>query len=238
MPVRKLPKKIELCPIIDAILELRLETTAPSEAFFGVLYSVFGKDFPQITKLPILQLPDAIRETDPSLFFKPHYKLASDKFALQIGPRVLTISSHPVYSGWTEFSKNIHRILDEVAKQKLVKRFTRVGIRYLNFFPDTNIFDQVVLQVMQDGSMLPNRETTVRTVFDIGDIKAKLNMGNSVNVVVNKQKKTGSIIDIDVITDKGLDNLKPTIEKCHDEEKKLFFGLLKETYEKTLHPSY
>lgn len=238
MTGRKLPKKIELCPIIDAIVELRLETDIPSEAFFGVLYKEYGKDYPRLTKLPILQLPSVVIDSDPALLFKPHYKLWNDNFALQIGPRVLSMSSHPKYSGWTEFSKNIFKIIDDVIKQKLVKKISRVGIRYLNFFPSINIFDHVLLKITKDGSPLANRETTIRTIFETGDIKAKLNIGSNVEVVSNSQKKNGSIIDIDVISEKVPDNIKLAIEECHGEEKRIFFGLLTEEYEKSLKPSY
>ena len=237
MPFRKLPKKIDPCPIIDAIIELQLESSVPSEAFFGLLYNRFGKDFPQLTKLPILQLPDVIRESDPSLLSKPHHKLSNDRLALQIGPRVLSISSHPKYVGWSDFSRTVYKILDDVNNLKVIKRFTRLGIRYLNFF-EMNIFDQVTLQITMDNSPLKNSETTIRTIFESGDLKSKLNIGNDITVIVDKQKKRGSIIDIDVITDKGLENIKDTIEKCHLEEKRIFFSLLKEDYERTLNPSY
>lgn len=74
-----LPKTIDPCPIVDALLEIRFQTLTHPNAVFGLIYNELQKDFPKVENLPILQLPDAIRASDPNFKFKPQYKLACQR---------------------------------------------------------------------------------------------------------------------------------------------------------------
>ena len=58
-----------------------------------------------------MQLPEPVRRKDPNLKFKPYYKISNDNYAIQIGADVLTISSFPKYTGWTEFQQEINYFL-------------------------------------------------------------------------------------------------------------------------------
>jgi uncharacterized protein (TIGR04255 family) len=69
----KLPKTINPCPIIDALLEIRFRTTTHPNAVFGLIYNTLQEDFPRVESLPILQLPDQVRAADPNFKYKPHY---------------------------------------------------------------------------------------------------------------------------------------------------------------------
>ncbi|NJW55502.1 TIGR04255 family protein, partial [Salinimicrobium oceani] len=103
----KLPKRIDPCPIVDALVEIRFSTKINSNAVFGLIYNSLQPEFESVENLPIQQLPEPVRSSDPNLRFKPHYRVKSENFIVQIGPDVLTISSHPNYLGWTRFSEEI-----------------------------------------------------------------------------------------------------------------------------------
>ena len=78
-----IPKKITPCPIIESILEIRFNTKIPSEAIFGMVYSrIQGRFFPNMEKLPILQIPDQLRSNDPNLMFRPTHKLYKDNLLI------------------------------------------------------------------------------------------------------------------------------------------------------------
>lgn len=78
----RLPLKIDPCPIIDALVEIRFSTTIHPNAVFGLLYNALQTDFSKVENLPILQWPEAVRSSDPSLQFKPHYKISSKEFVV------------------------------------------------------------------------------------------------------------------------------------------------------------
>jgi len=108
-----------------------------------MIYNVLQVDFPKVENLPILQLPEAVRATDPNFRFKPHYRILNNKFVAQIGSDVLTISSFPKYAGWDEFSKQIFSILDRIKKVGIIDSAIRIGIRYINFF-DNDILKTLI----------------------------------------------------------------------------------------------
>ena len=67
------PKKITPCPIIESVVEIRFDSAIPAEAIFGVVYNAFNDIFPnKPINLPILQIPEQIRNSDPNLQYKPH----------------------------------------------------------------------------------------------------------------------------------------------------------------------
>src|SRR5659263_57254 len=109
-----LPVKISPCPILDALLEIRFSSKINSNAVFGLIYNALQTNFPKVESLPILQLPDVVRATDPNFRYKPHYKISNEKYVLQIGPDVIAISAFPNYVGWEEFSDKIFDILDKI----------------------------------------------------------------------------------------------------------------------------
>ncbi|MCE2887858.1 MAG: TIGR04255 family protein, partial [Pseudanabaena sp.] len=78
--MQSIPKKITPCPILQAVVELRFETVLPSDAVFGILYSLLSSQYNTFEKLPILQIPEILRSQDPNLRYQPAYKLIDDNF--------------------------------------------------------------------------------------------------------------------------------------------------------------
>ncbi len=60
--------------IVESVFDIFFETTAITENFLGLIEQV--DEFEVITKLPILQIPEAIRKNDPNFKFQPLYEIA------------------------------------------------------------------------------------------------------------------------------------------------------------------
>ena len=132
---RFLPSRIEKCPLIDALIEFRFEAAIAKSAVFGVIYNLIRNDYRgNVINLPILQIPEQIREVDPNLKFKPLYRIEGDKFIIQIGYDVLSISSKMPYVGWPEFSQHSLSLINKIIQEGIIKRVSRLGHRYINFF--------------------------------------------------------------------------------------------------------
>lgn len=232
-----LPKAINPCPILDALFEIRFTTNIHSSAVFGMVYNILQTEFPKVENLPILQLPESVRATDPSFKFKPHYRISNERFVTQIGPNVITISSFPEYTGWDEFSRQIFNILKKIEEVGIVNLVTRIGIRYINFF-DNDIFKDIDLQISIGDSAITYKNTIVRTEIEQDSFKSSLQVANN----ANHNNKLGSIIDIDTFTETNLKDFfaikEELISDGHKKEKELFFSLLKENFIKTLNPTY
>jgi uncharacterized protein (TIGR04255 family) len=232
-----LPKNINPCPIVDALLEVRFTSNINANAVFGLIYSVLQKDFQKVETLPILQLPDIVRASDPNLKYKPYYKISNENFVIQIGPDVISISSFPKYLGWESFSKIIFDALTKIESVGIINVIERIGIRYINFF-ETNVFEKVNLKVCIGTDDILYKNTIIRTEIEQGEFNSTLQVAN--NAIIND--KLGSIIDIDSFVTKNLDAFfsrkTELINAGHLKEKELFYSLLKPEFLNSLNPTY
>ena len=238
-----LPEKIENCPIVEAVFEIRYSSKYPEDAIFGVLYAAV-KDFftekPQA--LPILQLPEAVRVQDPNLKYQPYHKLVKNDFIFNIGPKVLAFVNKTPYAGWSRWSDFFYTILEKVQSTQVIDFAERIGLRYINFF-NFNIFDKVKLRIELINRKIQKEPTNLRTeILDEGFTKI-LQIANSVNIIINDQKMTGSLIDIDCLYYFSKENnffneYCTIVENAHNKEKELFFSLLKESFLNKLNPIY
>jgi uncharacterized protein (TIGR04255 family) len=234
-----LPKKISPCPIVDSILELRFATSFPHDAIFGIVYNAFKSDYPRYESLPILQLPEPVRKADPNLKFKPYYRLSNDKFVIQIGADVATISSFPEYVGWDIFKTEITSFFNTIKALAIIDDVSRIALRVINFFPDVDIFQQAKIALIISEEPIVSQKTLLNTgfVYDHG-INSTLNISNDAMINLTQ----GSIIDIDTFREynKVFDvySIISEIEMIHDKEKALFFSLLKDDFLKKFNPEY
>ncbi len=233
-----LPEKIENCPIIDAIVEIRFETNIYPHAVFGVLFHALKHRFPNVENLPILQLPEQLREMDPKLKYSPHYKATDGAYQVQIGPRVFTLSSPVPYAGWRAFSEVLHSCYATLFSLNVIEKVTRLGIRYINFF-DLDIFDKINLQVTLNNELHIPINTHLRTQLAAGDFLVNLHISNSAKF----ENRSGSILDLDTYKEYDeemdfKDHMGSELDKGHEIEKKAFFSLLNAAFLHSLHPVY
>ncbi|MCF8224086.1 MAG: TIGR04255 family protein [Bacteroidales bacterium] len=237
----ELPVRIVPCPIIDSVIEIRFETKIHPSAVFGVIYNELNQKYPKVDNLPLSQMPESLREKDPNLMYKPVYKITDGKYIIQIGPKVITISSPQEYIGWKEFSQRIQHCIEVIYRLKIVEKITRIGLRYVNFF-EYNIFDEINLGVIRNGQPLKSDNINVRTELKESSFTHMLQVANKVNLNKDKFVKNGSIIDIDTFRTDKLSRFftrsTEIIEAAHIAEKKLFFGLLTSEWIKKHNPEY
>ena len=233
---------IEKCPIVDALIEIRFDTKVNPSAVFGLIYGVLMQKYPgQVINLPILQLPEAVRNSDPALKYKPLYRIVNENVIIQIGPDVLSISSVIPYIGWESFKEHAAEIIRQVITADIINRVSRLGHRYINFF-ESNILNQITMSFnMTEGYGIQNVQIT--TQVKDNDFDNTIQFSNSAMLNVNSpSQKNGSIIDIDTFKEYSdnyfLENIVSEIEHAHKTEKTLFFSLLKPDFIKSLNPHY
>lgn len=236
-------KSISPDPVIEAVLDLRFTSTVPKEAVFGAIYNVLRNEHSKPESLPITQLPEALRLNDPSLCYKPWYRLRAEGYFAGIGPDVVTINCDcsSGYLGWPTYKKNIQRILAFVEKSDVVKKITRVGLRYISFFGNLNIFDEVNVSITREGDAFTKVPTMFTTVLENGDFKQRISLKNDAQSKTKKVSHSGSVIDIDTFIENKstlISSVSPCIDEAHTLEKSLFFSLLKPPFIDTLNPEY
>jgi uncharacterized protein (TIGR04255 family) len=219
----KIPAKISPCPIVDANIGISFEPNIINDAVFGIVFKALQGEYPNVTPLSILQVPEEIRCKDPNFINQPHYKLSNNKFSLLIGPRVVSISSPEKYVGWNVFLKEVGNVFNKIKKTKVIKEVQRLGIRYINFF-DFNIFENIVLGVNIGGKPLESKNTFIRAEIPCDDFLSVLQITNNATMGIGDKIVTGSVIDIDTFTTNNLNNFFSSyhdlVMKGHEEEKK------------------
>lgn len=235
------PKKITPCPIVDCAIELRFRTSVEGGAIFGIVYQAVKSDYPNVEKLPILNIPEQIRFTDPNLIYLPWYRLRNGGFNISIGSRQVSIGNTGEYAGWPLFSERFRGLIETISGLGIVDEVERVGLRYINYF-DFDIFTKAKLVVSLSGAPIASEETLVRALVPGKRYKSILHITNRGTITGSGSIRTGSIIDIDTFLEADLkdffQNSGSIVEEGHAEEKEVFFSLLDDEFLGALNPEY
>ncbi len=237
-----IPTKITPCPITEALVELRFDSSLPDDAVFGVIYNEFRTEFSEVEKLPILQVPEVIRSKDQNLKYKPYYRLVKGDYIIQIGPKVFSLANIREYVGWGTFSDKIAKTFAVLSGLDIINTIVRFGLRYINLFADTNIYEKSMLKIQLGERNLYKNSNNLTMIIPTGNFQSKLVMVNRASVKLQREQKTveGSLIDIDVWSERNInfENIEETVKNAHEEEKKLFFSLLNSNFLETMNPEY
>lgn len=243
--MRKLPKILNPCPIVEAIIEVRFSTELPGDAVFGVLYTAISKQFKSnLTKLPMLQIPEALRVNDPDFRYQPHYVLSKENLSIRIGPNVILFSNIQPYVGWDTFFEFVSNTLSLIFKTDVVNFAERVGIRYINIFDDAALLGRINTELTIIGNRVVTETTNIRVDQVDGSYTQVLQIANNVDIVSPTIKGKGSIIDIDCgyLFSQGskdfFSSYADIIQDGHEKEKNTFFSLLKDDFLQEFNPSY
>lgn len=235
--LKRIPKKISPSPIAESLFELRFDSDYPADALVGTVYNCFRERYPEFKKLPVTDLPQYIRDQDPSLKYVPYYRMSNDSFVFQIGPRSFTVACPKEYLGWDKYFKEISWVKDQIVNLHIISKPHRIGVRYINFFKDRNVFDKLHLDLNLGGNSLTDAANLVKSEFIYQGFRCIVQITNQ--AMMGSEK--GSSLDIDVICDNKdnvLDSFDITVSNCHSTLKQIFFNILGDDYLDSLNPEY
>jgi uncharacterized protein (TIGR04255 family) len=241
----KLPLELKKNTILEAIFELRFEPEPPNEAVFGVIYPMMMEKFQDLKpiSLPILQIPEAVRNADSNFKYQPLNRLQGNGISISIGPRVISFSMVKPYIGWNNWKSSVMEILRGLSARPVIKKVERTGLRYLNFI-ERNVFPLINAEVKIIDSSVKPLSTSVRVEIPEGEYIKALQLANNASINEKGQVKSGSLIDIDIVRNKEIGNydfginLETILDKSHLMAKQLFFNILKEDFLNELEPVY
>lgn len=243
-----LPKKITPCPILEAVAEVRFNKNIDieSDAVFGKVYDglkgLCGHDS-KIEHMPITQLPKELRDSDPSLSKGAWYRFSGEEFNVMMSPTMFAVVAKKDYFGWKKFKTQIEEVTKIFLDQNIIISYNRVAMRYVDAFDFDIIENADIAFNMLDGE-LKYKNATINTVVDYEGYTAVLNIMNNAKIRTSEgtQENSKSILDIDMfelysedskINVFSVDQLMNVFNEIHDNQKKLFFDMLKpETLEK------
>ncbi|MEW6110891.1 MAG: TIGR04255 family protein [Thermodesulfobacteriota bacterium] len=240
----KIPRKVTPSPLVEAVADVRFRPAMPAGAVFGFVYGLIRERYAQSTALPIIQIPEQIRENDPNLLYQPHYRMENKPFILNLGPRLLNIAVvDGEYPGWSKFSDQIMWLFERLDESKVFDDIIRVGLRYINFFPD-NVFERSNIALTLGERSLADENTLLRVESTQGDLSTVMQITNHGTLAMSDEPKTGSIVDLDIfyktlaLGERRPDTFRSLIDAAHDALKVAFFTVLKQDFLESLKPEY
>ena len=237
----RVPIKIDPCPIVEAILEIRFITSESWPTLPGLLFAKIRERYPEQKDLPLAQLPDEIRRREPAFTYQPLIQFHSRDFLIQFGPRVVSlVTKSKQYPGWAALEEEMTWLVSELQQTGFVSEGERLGARYINFF-NFDIFEKLELEVSTDKKRLAG-ELSVTSVLTRPPLTSRLLVANSAILGTGDSARHGSVLDVDVwMGSLDFDLFQNGIAKfaeAHHFEKQIFFGLLKPDFLATLNPVY
>jgi uncharacterized protein (TIGR04255 family) len=238
----RLPVKIDPCPIVEAILEIRFVTSESWPTLPGLLFARIRDRYPEQKDLPLAQVPDELRRREPAFTYQPLIQfLSPGDFLIQFGPRVVSlVSKSKEYAGWPALEKEMIWLVSELQKIGFVSEGERLGVRYINFF-NFDIFEKLELEVSTAKKRLAG-ELSVTSVLSRPPLTSRLLVTNSAILGTGDGARSGSVLDVDVwLGSLDFDLFENGLAKfgeAHYFEKQIFFGLLKPDFLATLNPIY
>jgi uncharacterized protein (TIGR04255 family) len=240
-----IPIKITPCPIIDVVSEIRYKDDIASEIFAGMIFQALEKEGYNciFQRLPINDTPIAIRMSNLHLKYQAHYVIDIGEVTIRISLSSVSIAIKGTYLGWNAYYAHVKKFMQIIQNLNLISAPERLGLRYSSFF-EQDIFDKIEISVKIAKEDLTNAKNYIRTEWSNLETDYTLQLSN--HVLLNEDNKTnkpGSLIDIDVSTiskDKmyKMEDCKKLLIKFHNDEKQIFFKMLKPEFLQSLNPEY
>lgn len=222
-------------PIIDATIEVRFETTVPTQVIVGLLFQNFKKELKRVEETDILQLPLEIRRSDPNLSQQPMYRLVGDNFVVSLGDGIIGIGVvvdkvNKFYPGWKVFGEFANNVLNFIDENKFSSKYNKVHVRYINFFEKEGLIDKTKLEVNVDGNPV-YKNLTVFFEENVGSSLVRIQLAGKANVKNPYISLEGAIIDINASTEDtsitSIAKVRASVEQLHAVVKDKFYDLIK-----------
>lgn len=248
--VPPIPKRLRQEPLVEAIWEIRFSSNIEmaGELLPGLLFKRFRGSYPKIERLPAANLPPPLLKRDEKLRYSPTIRLAGERYSIQIGEHVVSLSCPQPYTGWEAFKQEILKIVRELRETDLLSFPERFSLRYINIitFEGTDLsttLSTTNIAVRLGNYNIINNPIFIRTEIADNDLIHIIQIASPAQVkTINKESVNGILIDIDTIYNKLTGYFWSDFEKSlnysHDKNKYMFFSLLTAETVTKLGPEY
>jgi uncharacterized protein (TIGR04255 family) len=210
--------------IVQVIFDIWFESDVPGEVLLGEVIKKF--DLKNVQELPLLSsIPDLIRKNDPNFKYQPIYEISNEKKDIKILIGTFSIGfATTKYKSWEESVKPyIKKALDLLKETDYIKQKKRMGLKYINFFENENIFEIGNIEI-NINKFLKQSEEIVLKINDKENLpKSSVTILNYQNLKINNEEKSGSIVDIIAYNDDlKPDQLLEIAESLHTKVKQIY----------------
>lgn len=224
-------------PIVETTIDIYCTFQIPNEAVIGIIYSLLRNneiEVLKLEKLPICNIPEDIRKSDPNFKNKPTHQIICKEGVILIGPNNLSFGILPPYKSWEISQTFIRKVLAFIKNANIIKSISLASLKYLNFFKEINIFEKINLSITFKNQSVTYPSTIFRTEIPAqnGCISVlQITTGVHIKNQLLNLDNDGSLIDITIVSkNASLEKIENIIESEHSEAKSLFFDLLQSEF--------
>lgn len=242
-----LPVRLTTEPLVDVVFEVRFfSAIAASNLLPGLLI----RDRPQYNKferLPAADIPEVVRNQEAALTFSPLMRISAERFSVQVGDKMFSLSCHIPYVGWLGFKEEILSLVNLLLVDMPIDRITRFALRYVNLLELKEPQLQVAAfnwQVTLGQHAVHDQPTLVRMEIRQGQHVHALQVATGATTVSAAGTKHGAIVDIDsycecsIAPTDFLSSADESLEVLHRENHVIFFSMLTSATLQSLGPKY
>lgn len=246
-----IPKKIYPDPVRDSIVDIGFKSEIPYEVLVGKFYEELKEDYNYVsgTRNSNIEHKQGNEQNLINVNLSSKGIFYDDSVKLEIEPNKIVInfnaSKSSKYIGWETFFPKIKEIINITFRINVIDEITRVGVRYISEFPDTNIVNKINAEFKANVQLPELNTLAFRANFENTQFFYTTTVSNELNKKDSEgDEKMVSLIDIDVYTknreilNQSFDSLVNAIDSAHSEQKSLFFDLLTKEFLASLNPEY
>ena len=210
--------------IIQVIFDIWFESDVPGEALLGDAIKKFGLS--NVQELPLLSaIPEFIRKNDPNFKYQPIYELFKESADIKILIGTYSIGlTVTKYESWEESIKPYIQKINELLHQiSFIKKPIRMGLKYINFFDNENVFETRNIEIKINGT--PKRSELITLKIDDKETSPKTGIAirNHQQIKIGNQDKSGSIAEIVAYEENfELTSISDIAESLHNKIKQLY----------------
>ncbi len=201
-----LPQKLLNSPLREAIIEVRFESAMPGlgDILPGVLYSTLKGDYPEVTTLPLANVPRTIRDKNPLFLYQHSHRLSGKSGMVQIGDRVVAVNVQN-YPGWQSLRTMAASLIAAVKQTGLVKEAERFSMKYTNVIesqPPEHQLSLINMQVRVNQQVPMEAGFQLRYEVQSGAYTTIVQIVPNAVAKENDKEIEGLLLDLDTVRDK------------------------------------
>lgn len=233
----QLPSEISPNPLVLSNIEVRFNSSKTSDEFLSMMLNSFLKDLP---KFETNKLPLEIKNIGQFKFMAEH-SISNETYKISFSNNVILFEIVSGYPLWKNYFNFISEAIEIIFNSGFIDSISRIGVRYASVLDKTETSNILLFSPTLEIEGYNQKFESHRSKIIINDINLLLQIFAHAKSTKNNTEISGVYIDIDAslegqIKDGG--EVCRVINRLHDEEKKLFFSLLKPEYINSLNPKY
>lgn len=239
MSMSLLPKELTPNPLLISAVEIRFSSKIDENSLLTKILSSFSIELP---KFSTGKIPKEIKIKEEQFKYAADYILSNDTYSLSFSNNVMLFEIVGEYPFWNNYYEFIKKQINIFFALDIIDKIERIGVRYASLL-DSN---ENLSVVIKHNSLLSLDGYDENIVLFRVDLK-KNNYNFHIQIIKNakadsqKISKIGLFVDIDASYTSTIlpnDDILRIINELHQEEKSIFFSMLKPDFLTSLNPKY